>query len=575
MRILRLANPWCDIRYLPIDAVSIPLWSENRRAVTIAASMEAAIEGSRTYQEVRRAIDDDALVRYFQAAIVRRLVNWSLFPIVAAGVSTRCRVEAIREWDTEASGAEPATSLARAAMRAEGAAAALFLAAVPAMFAVRQLRHGIRWTSAPRRTLSLPVVWGLSDAKETGGTLRPHHDDYLYGEYFKPGDIVHLAGGGMFPRGKLPALRQEVARRGYAFADADRLGLDLRMLRLLARVQLAALAGMRVWIRGSALDVLLLRESGKALYSYLRRHAELLAAPVDVAVIRDDYNPGHVVGTIAARERGTATFGIHHVAQPCDAPQIAFTHLDAHGVFAPLFADAFAPTWRPGMAVPVGRESIDWLMEAGTPDRLADASRRWQAKYGLPPRLLALVLLPGGAEICLPRQWEALAEGLRQFAAASPHGSVVLRFRNDSSLRTAVAGPLRRLAESDSRFIIEQADFTTYELMWLSTVVIAPGASFTVNEALAAGKPVFTFDFTATAALYFDTFGDDFILRDPGDLARVLGAMPDGYDAFRVNWDHARAAANYHVDGQNCRRLQAAVAALVSRTRNSKALAHA
>lgn len=561
-RWVRLLNSRARAEGLPLDAVTRHLWRLNEEAVEQARALGSEIGRSRSYTIVRGIIRDDALLRYFQGAIVRSLPNAPLLGCLADDLRARhASVTVVAGWDSVAE-SEAALSH-RAARFLTAWRASLFSAAVPVAYFLRRIRHGWQQIRAERRQVALPVVRGMKPASvTTAGVQRPQDDGYLYGASFAPGDIVHVFSDWRLDAQSDADTRQALQEQRLPFVSRDLAGFDRRMSAELLRAFVGALRLLRprAWTR---LDARVLAETPKALYTYLKKHGECLLAPAAVVVVRDDYNPGHVIGTIVCHARGSRAIGIQHVASTCDAPQLAFIHLDRHAVFAPMLVRPFRAFWPEEMLERVGRKSIDWVADvAKDPSRRAAVQRRWRDAHPAEGPVI-LVLFPGEREICLARQWDEMYNGLMAFTASGERATIVLRFRNTGSLGDPKIARFARLPERDPRFVVEMSAFTTYELIAISEFVIAPEASFTINEAAAAGVPVVTFEYVGTATRYFGQYGRDVVLRSASDVDRVLRAVTQGAPALDCNWTLLSTDANYFTDGRNRERLQQAVRRLV------------
>ncbi len=137
--------------------------------------------------------------------------------------------------------------------------------------------------------------------------------------------------------------------------------------------------------------------------------------------------------------------------------------------------------------------------------------------------------------------------------------NVILRFRTRASFESAHVRQFLDLPDRDPRFIVELTNFSTYELMALSDLVIVTDGSFAGNEALAIGATVFSFEFIGAGRYYFRDYGKDFVLRNAADVLRVFGNINTSFEGFDCQWDALRRDANYHADGLNCHRIRTVV----------------
>ena len=577
---IRLLNRKADVREVPIESVSQYLWQLNSEAVHDAIELSAKISGTRAYQLIRRIVGDDNLVRYYQGTLVREIPNWRLFPFVARDISLQhASLTIVPEWDTIAVHTEscdiqktptngdllrhlPAhvRTLNRLRLLVKDICGRLVLLVVPTALLLTRLRHGIRLKPRGPYAVAMPVVYGVRDPEAlTDGINRPHNDEYLYGGSLKPGDIVHVFGDWVFPKPVADGFRKTMEARGLHFVDKSRFGVDSRSLWLILKVQLTLLKVLWPYRGDNPLEYLVLKYSPKAVYYYLRKHLELGNVRFRVELVKNDYNPGHVINTIVCQQQGIKTVGVQHAALPCDAPQLAFVHMDEYVVYGNLYVKRFKKYWNGLKLQCTGRESIDWAVRViRDSDRLVNVRHRWSARFPA-RRHNVLILFPGTREICLRRQWQRMYHALEAVSETGLDCNIILRFRTRDSLRQDPVRQFMELPRRDPRFIVELENFTTYELMALCDLVIAPEASFTVNEALAMGVVVFTFEYVGTAPYYFSDYGRDFVLRTRDDILRVFAALSTGFQEFDCRWDALRRDANYHEDGLNCHRMRAVV----------------
>lgn len=554
-------NPRARIIVVPLETISDQIWIANRDAVDEAATLEPRIRQAGAYRLLRGLVGDDLVVRYFQAALVSRLPTPQLLDVQVRHVAAmHDAVTVVRTWETRLArdtvDRAPIGILHRLAGFLAASGARLFLVAVPLAFIARRIIYGIRLARPRSYLAAVPVVWGVpSESLSKTEMRRPQDDLYVYGGQFEPGRLVHIFGDWQFDAATRAGYQEEFARRTLPTADKNRFGLNLSTL-LLAICATGTLAWFAITPRRSAwLDALLLQETPKAVYYWLAKHVEFGHLRYKVEVVKNDYNPAHVINTIVGRQYGVVSVGIQHAGSPYDAPQLAFVCFDQYVVFGDLYVRAFGDRWADVPLARTGRESVDWVAEAVEPARLSELQRRWDGKHdGRGP--IVLVCFPGAAEICLRGQWDQIYEGLESLAAQPGDFTVVLRFRNAASMRVPHVGRFARLPERDRRFVVELADFTTYELIALSQVVIACEASFTVNEAIATVPAVFTFEYVGTARHYFRPYGTDLVLRTAADVRRVFAAMKTGFEGFDCRWEALRRDANFHTDGRNRQRLR-------------------
>lgn len=561
--LVRRLNRSAEIRELTVaDLLEyLPL---NKQAIRVLDSMKGEIAGTKTFERMHGLIENEALVRYYQAGIVRDAATWALFPAAADKTGAHAH-DCYSDWDTAAFASRFPGVVVRnagrmgAAVRRRAARwrARFEAVAVILVLVLRARRRGRIATPRGPFAVGLPVWWGISDTDSHSPNLRrPHADDQLYGGALQAGDIVHLFGDVPFPPAQIRSFRRAMDTRGYAHVDLTGLRLGPASASAALRAFRAALS-LSLPHSGTPLDDAVLRETPKALYHFLRKHLILDNVAYRAELVRNDYNPGHIVASSVCRARGVRTVAVQHNVLPYEGPQVAFIGTDELSIFGEFYRKGFAPHWERLQLHAVGRESLDWTVAiASRPRVLEDARRRWRA-FRESDRPFAVVIFPNDREICIEPQWHEFYRGLEAFARTTADVDVVFRFRNEQSVRAPYVSQYLGLPEHDPRFVVVWHEFTTYELMAMSAVVISHDGSFSVNESLALGRPVFTFEFVMAGRHYFpETYGRDFVLNSADALVRVLEAVPSGYHGFDCDWRALSRDLNAHADGANGDRLR-------------------
>ena len=100
--------------------------------------------------------------------------------------------------------------------------------------------------------------------------------------------------------------------------------------------------------------------------------------------------------------------------------------------------------------------------------------------------------------------------------------------------------------------------------MSISDLVITPNSSFGINEALVFKKPVFTFDLTGAAELYFAKYGSDFVIKKDKNLVAVFRALENNFSEVNCNWMQLAKDLNYEPNGRNCELLAQSILELAN-----------
>jgi len=433
----------------------------------------------------------------------------------------------------------------------------LRLLAMPAWLFLKHLRNG-RARKRIEALAAVPVLWGMfpdKDSQKIAGVRRFNDDGYLYGPHFKRGEVIHIFGDWNIPEPGRTEWKRNMDAMGIPWADRRDFGVNGRLLRLTLRTMRIVLRDIMRAPTAIPMGAELWRATLKGLYHYLLKHYEIENTDYRAEIVKNDYNPGHVAATIAANQSGRKRLGVSHVSSAVDSPQICFVHFDRYATVCPMQEKWHGRFWRDLPIARTGKESIDSIVEAK--GRVTDIKRRLDAKHPKAHHTVT-ILFPGNAERCLVPQWEKMYQGLQLGAAKFILDvRVFLRFRRlTEAMQVPHMAKIANLASWYPKFICEHDDFTTHELMAASDLVITANASFGINEALVAGKAVFTFDYTLKAHQYFGPeYGKDFILTEPEHVERVFEALGEGQWTQDVDWNRMRADADYHHDGRNRERL--------------------
>ena len=436
---------------------------------------------------------------------------------------------------------------------------------IPAWLFIQHLRNGFVPRNRIEADVAIPVLWGVfkSDGnKKIAGVQRFTDDTYLYGEHFSPPRIVHIFGDWSIPPGGKMEWSEAMDERGIPHADRNDFGVNWRLLHITLRATCGVIRGCFRRNSNHPLANEMWRATVKGLYHYLLKNYEMENVGYKVELVKNDYNPGHVADTIAANQNGRKRIGVSHVSSAVDSPQICFVHFDRYATVCPMQEKWHGRFWDGIKMERVGKESIDSVVMEH--NRRRETYNRLNRRYMSGHKWTVTILFPGNAERCLVKQWDKMYESLVAFAKTDIDARIFLRFRRlTEALDVPHMARLASLPSMDSRFICEHDDFNTHQLMVVSDLIITANASFAINEALVIGKPVFTFDYTLKAHLYFGEYGKDFILTESEQVLRVIKGISEPFCGKEVDWNRMLADADYYHDGRNRKRLAGVVAEMV------------
>ena len=449
----------------------------------------------------------------------------------------------------------------------------LFATFFPVFYLCLRGVRGIRFYS--RKSLkefivSIPVVWGVYSEGDNirGGVKKQIDDSYLYGSQLSSGDILHVFGKWKFTGKEELNFKTTMQDRGYPYISLKDFKLTPKLLLLIVRLQLKsfvcfiyALAGFKI----SREMVLMSKSLIKAIFYYFDKHLELENINCRAELVKDDYNPGHVIRSIVLRSYDVVSVGVQHTASPYDAPQLAYVDLDYYSVFGQFYVDLFAHSWGQLKLIKSGREIIDPVYHLAKNTILQKTlENKYFDLYGT-SQFRVVLLIPGPNVINRTKMWKEMYNGLAKVAKMDMDFHVILRLRKLSySKDYEYIQKIVDLTESDSRFISEQSGFTTQELMSISDLVITPNSSFGINEALVLGKPVFTFDLTGAAQLYFSNYGSDFVMESANDFVVVFSGLNNNFCDLNCEWGRLAKDLNYEPKGKNCEKLGEAICKAVN-----------
>ena len=405
----------------------------------------------------------------------------------------------------------------------------------------------------------MPMLYGFfKDDAFREGVKKNSDDGYLYSEHLRPGDIVHL-----FNRWKMEAsvkneFKTVMRERGLSYVDSSDFHLTPSFIASVLSLQIRLILGHlhALFFKGGH-DYYLYLVSFLLISAYLEKRLELHNLDYKVEFIKDDYNADHIVSTIACRKAGRKTVGAQHHISAYDFPALAFVHLDHYIVYGDLLTKTFLPWWEHLNLEKTGRETIDWVVSLMNNEKhLRTLKDRVCSLYGS-RKWTVLFTLPSGRPLNQPRQWNEVYEALSRLKNTDLDFHLFLRFRNSADLdHYSHLRRFKSLVESEPRFIINHSDFMTHELMAISDMMIGNSTSFSLWEALASNARVFTFDFIGVTKHYFSTYGKDFILETRDDLLRAFQGLENRWAGFDCQWEKLLRDCNYHMDGNNLKRIQ-------------------
>lgn len=578
MRLISLIHSKAHIQDVSDSIARQYNWKMNKKAVLLTDRCRDSLRTSPICQTLIRILDDSDSVKFFQSKLIGDVASRLTFFAVAKhlsdsyGDTTKVWMipsnsenaifeeglfDAENLWENIPKHLPWINSLRLFAIKYFWL---FFMWFWPLIFVVTFLRR-IRWTEfrRPSYEVLMSVAYGVfRGTKVRLGTKRVHDDAYLYHENLPPGKIVHLFDKWPFARNVEKECKEAMREKGFAYCDIKELYLTVPFLKRifsLEKILTAEMIKNRFYVRGS--PYYLCFASAVAIHGIVEKYLQFENLDYKVEFIKDDYNAKHIVTSILSHKNGRKTVGIQHHVNAYDCPSLHYVHFDRYITFGDLLEKSFSPHWDHLKLERTGRRNIDWMVHLlQDSEKMISLQNTIQKQYGK-RKYIATIILPTGYYINSEHAWEELYQGLQLLKKESLNFHLFLRFKTQSDLKQY--NQLQRfveLAQTDSRFIVDHQMFTTYELLAISDLVIAPTASFSIWESLVKPAKVFSFDFIGTAAQYFPDYGKDFILKTREDFIRTIRGLETHFEGFDCQWDRLREDCNYHYDGKNLERIQ-------------------
>jgi len=411
--------------------------------------------------------------------------------------------------------------------------------------------------------LLMPVVWGFSASKGVlqGGVLKARDDSYLYGKKFTPGTIIHTFGKWKFNSDVESRYKEVMNYRKYEYANINRYVITPKFIWDVVKTQVLVIYAFLYTFRFfkfSRREVFLTKYTLKALKTYLDQLLQIENINYKAELVRDDYNPLHIINFIANHRKGIKSIGIQHTGSPYEAPQLAFVKFDTYAVFGEMYLKMFASSWFDIRLAKTGRENLDYVYNIfNNHNKKKDLLIKFQKIYGVKKKVV-LILIPSMSVSMRTSALKEFSDGLNKLSQVNQDFLIVIRPREMSHMRmNKYIRKIAKLVEKDSRFIIEIENFTTQELFFVSDIIITSNASFGINESVPLGKEVYTFDFMGTGKLYFEKYDRNFVLETASQLFDVITQISK--NKKKCDYNLLVKDLNFHFDGKNCTRIRNAI----------------
>jgi len=576
--LLRHLTSGKDVRQVEREELMSRLYPLNKRGAEISDSMGGMIEKFPGYRMLFNLLEDDHLVLFYKATLARVVPRHLLYSEmlhlqesesgeVISSPKDFWTHSLLSSIDEKGRPFPESPLLLRCVDLVVHAMSrlkwVLLLLVLPFYLFFRHLMNGAAGPVKAKYKVAFPVNYGVfkdSEAKVLANVRRFNDDMCLYGNFFSPGDVLHI-----FYEKRMKwtsaedqeSWKEAMNEKKIPFAEQRRFGVNAALLQISLRASWEGLKQLLWFFWPGPLYTEMWEATAKGLYHYLEKSYEMENTDYKVELAMDDYNPGHVIGTIVANHYGRKRVGVSHAASLYDTPQLCFVHFEKYIVHCDMYVNTFRDFWKSVPLEKVGRETIDSIVEETS--RREVHRKEIERLYGKRKRVVS-VLMPGIADNSLPGQWGKIFRALCEFQKEDLNYHLFLRFRKVAQARKRPhMSRFLSLPEKDPRIILDHENFNTHELIAASDLVITANASFGINEALVAGIPVFTFGYTKKEHLCFPDYGCDFIMTEVEDVLNTLRGLETGFSGFDCDWARLRRDADYYHDGKNRERLSRVV----------------
>ena len=586
-RLIRLFNSKVSIETLPARKINEHNWVTNKMAVDFVEAMTPDIENSASYQTISRIIGDKNIITSYKARLAEVVSARLLFFRVARDLIEESGVQCYlapadnqnSEIQKKSVGEETLDRfILRGGFRANHVRnffrkiyAIVILLLLPTAYAVVQFRR-VTFKKIDRKSydMAIPVIWGFHDGDIIISGVRWKQDDgYLYSDKIKLGRIVHIFNLWRDSPEVESKYKRIMDEKGVPYIDEKSFRINAKLLSTYAKIQFKIILYFLPSLFYCRDQYNYIRYSDTIIFIMLNKFLELENVDYGVELIRHDYSPMHVIETILCNQKGKKTVGIQHgsTAGPYVENKLCYVHLDRYCIFSDRHLELHAPFWSRLHLEKAGNPRVDHLVElANNPSLLAPIENRLIELHGQKPYTV-LIVFPNPNEYSLIEKWDEIYAALCELRAIEIDCNVFMRFRRSEQLENSHLTRFKELTSMDSRFIIDLINFTTYELMAVSDLVITSSHSSGMIDAVSMDKKAFTFDYMGTAKYCFARYGKDIILNTKDDVLKLFNDLENNFTGYDCDWDLLKKEYNYYYDGLCSERFQNAMLETVEEAR--------
>ena len=574
IKIIRFLNSSVCIETLPAKKINEPNWIANRKAVDIVEDMESNINESASYKTMLKIIRDENILKYYKRNIADDVSARILFfRVVQEFIDEYGNIAVIPSCNDyqdiqEVVGEETVDQfilqesflinrLRDACLKLYALFIFLFLPFAYLILNLKKIR--LKKIVKKKFDIAMPVIWGFHESDVIIGGVKWDQDDgYLYNKEITPGHIIHIFNHWRFSPEVTKSYKSIMDKKCISYIDARDYKIGTDFLIIVLTIQLKILQYFSSVFFAFHEKHKYIMCNNHIIYMMLKKYLEFENVDYKVEFVRSDYSGRHIIDTILCNQHNKKTVGIQHgsTAGPYVFNCLCYVHFDKYCIFSDRHLELYSPYWNRLNLRKVGNYRIDHLVEISKDKSLlTEIRRRLTSLYGK-RKYLVLILFPSPSEYNLINKWDEIYEGLYEMQSIDIDCTIMLRFRSTDNLEFEHLKRFKTLTEVDSRFVIDLTNFTTYELMAISDIVISNSHSSGMIDGVALNRRTFTFDFMGTAKYCFKKYGKDIILYGKEDILNIFKNLENNFIGYDCNWDLLRKEYNYYYDGTCLSRLQ-------------------
>lgn len=571
--LIRLLNKQAEIKTLPAGKISEHNWTMNKKSVDLVEGLTNDIKNSSIYKTILKIIHDENILKCYKMQIVDCISGRLLFFRVAKELiedykdgtylvpahndNSRIQKELFGNEALNPCILPGSFIINQIRNFSHKICALLIFSLIPSAYIFLNLKRiTLKRINKKRYEIAMPFIRGFHE-----GVKRGQDDGYLYNKTITPGHIIHIFNYWRHSSGVEKSYRNIMDRRGIPYKDIEDYKININLIIIAAKIQFKIIRHflLKLFFWHDRYEYI--SYSNRIIYWMLKKYLEFENVDYKVELIKHDYNPHHVVETILCNQHNKKTVGIQHgsTAGLYVLPRLCYVHLNKYCIFSDRHLELHAPFWNMLNFKQTGNYRIDYLVEISKDNSLMKSIKnKVETLYGY-KKYIVLILFPSHSERNVIERWDTIFKALCELKSIDIDCNIFLRFRSIDQLENTHLRRFKNLPQMDNRFIIDQINFTTYELMAVSDMVISNSHSSGAIDAVSMNKKTFTFDFMGTAQYCFSKYGKDFILTTKEDVLNLFRNLENNFAGYDCNWDLLKKECNYYYDGKCLERLQQVV----------------